>query len=56
MLLNLAVLTAEDFALSRLDKRFMDIVDLSQSIIGIIQKMPYEKRKDMFETRLNHLV
>ena len=24
--------------------------------MGIIQKMPYEKRRSMFETRLNHLV
>lgn len=48
VLLNLAVLAAEDIELSRYDKRFMNIVDLCQSIMTIIQKMPYEKRRSMF--------
>ena len=56
VLLNLATLSEEDLLISKQSKRFMDIVNLCQSIMGIIQKMPYEKRRSMFETRLNHLV
>ena len=55
-LLNLATLTADDINKSKEDKRMKNIVELCQSIMGIIQKMPYEKRRTMFESRLNNLV
>jgi len=48
MLLNLAPLTPADVAKSKENKRMKNIVELCQSIMGIIQRMPYEKRRALF--------
>lgn len=49
LVLNDAYISKEDVALSIQDKKIKNIIELSLSIIGIIKRMPYEKRAQVFE-------
>jgi hypothetical protein len=37
------------------DKKIKNIIELAQSILPIIKKMPYEKKAAIFEERLKQL-
>jgi hypothetical protein len=56
MLLNMAQLTPEDAKKAQEDRSCRKIMELGQSIMGIIHRMPYEKRRMVFESELKHLV
>lgn len=48
LVLNDAVITSEDIALSAKEKKIKNIVELGLTIMPIIKKMPYEKRANVF--------
>lgn len=56
LLLHESILRPEDIEKSQEEKRLKNMVELSQSIMGIIRKMPYDKRKFTFEESLKHLI
>lgn len=49
LLLNDVIVSKEDAQLILQDKKIKNIIELAQSIMPIIKKMPYEKRSAIFE-------
>jgi ankyrin repeat protein len=49
LLLNDAIVSKEDTELALKDKKVKNIMELAQSIMPIIKRMPYEKRTAIFE-------
>ena len=55
LVLNDTIVSKEDTELALQDKKIKNIIELAQSIMSIIKKMPYEKKKAIFEERLKQL-
>lgn len=49
LLLNDVIVSKEDAELALQNKKIKNIIELAQSIMPIIKKMPYEKRSAIFE-------
>ena len=56
LLLSEAALSKDDIEKSKKDKLTRTIVELCQSIMGVILRMPYDKRRDIFESRLKQII
>ncbi len=49
LVLHDAIVSKEDTVLALQDKKIKNIIELAQSIMPFIKKMPYEKRAAIFE-------